>query len=348
MKFSIYNKIRKLISTFNIYEDDASLCKMKSIISNRPVCIAVQTIDNCNARCVFCARKKIKPTNQLMPMALFDKLCQKYAAIGGGHLNFSPLLADPLIDPQMLDRIELLLKLYPQITPNIFTNGIGFTRFTDDEIKQILIAVHHLDISLGGLTRHDYHNMYGVDKFDEVWASLQRIYKISKTINKEFKINIHIRTNNKNKLVKSNELNQLIKMGYRCNDIADAFSSWGGLITNEDIPSGSKIIKRDNSNCRSQCFSPMYNFMVMQDGKVMACGCMDALCQMEVGDINEESITDIWLGDRMQAIRKSFENPETMYSICKSCAYYTPYEAYYSNPGLIDFDPRDDFWSKLK
>lgn len=339
---------QKFLQLNSRLEDNKSLMHMKSIIQLRPVCIAVQAYDNCNARCVFCARRKITPSNSLMSIELFGKLCEDYSEIGGGHLGFSPLIADPLIDPLILRRFELLHRSYPNITPNIFTNGIALSQFTDDQIKIILVATNHVDISVGGFNRKDYYDMFGVDKFDEVWSSLLRIYKISKELSRSLNINVHVRTSNRSKIMNSKERQKLLEMGFNCSDIVSDFSNWGGMISDGDLPVGAKIHKRDNSNCGSQCFSPMYNMMIMSDGKVMACGCMDANKEMEVGDINEMSIVEIWLGDKMKKIRESFESPITMFSLCKSCAYYTSYKTYYTNPGLIEYDPKDDFWSKLK
>jgi radical SAM protein with 4Fe4S-binding SPASM domain len=142
-------------------------------------------------------------------------------------------------------------------------------------------------------------------------------------------------------------LDEIRKLGYVCTDIVDTFSNWGELIAEKDLPDGGKISKVDNSAQTSVCFSPMYNMMIMQDGKVIACACMDAIEQFEIGDAKKQSIIEIWTSSKMQVIRNSFIKGN-MPKICCTCAYYKPYEHYYKNKGLIDYTPSKDFWSSLQ
>jgi len=323
--------------------EPSALKHMQSIIAQRPVTIAVQTYDACNSACVFCARTKIKPTKKLMSLDLFEKVCKDYSEIGGGHMGFSPLMADPLIDPLFIERIQILKK-YLNITPNVFTNGIALVKFSDDEILKLLDSVHHIDISIGGFGKSAYKTMYGVDKFDIVWSQLKRLSKLNS--GKKI-LKLHVRTNSLNVTSKSTVLEEARKLGYVCTDITNTFSSWNGLITEKDLPDGAKIAQVDNSGKKIECFSPMYNFMIMQEGKAIACGCMDAMEHFEIGDVNKQSIIEIWTSPEMQSIRDSFRKGD-MPKICRTCTYYTPYESYYSNKGLVDFNPSEDFWSSMK
>lgn len=194
---------------------------MEGLARERPVSIALQAFDACNASCVFCARRKIAPTKEVMPLELFGKLCADYSAIGGGHLGFSPLVADPLIDPLFLSRLDILER-FETITPNIFTNGIALSDYTDEELIRVLNAVHHIDISIGGLDREAYKTMYRVDKFDTVWAQLKRL----SVLNRGRKtLKLHIRTNRKDSVLNSGRLKEIQKSGYQCADIIDTFSS---------------------------------------------------------------------------------------------------------------------------
>jgi MoaA/NifB/PqqE/SkfB family radical SAM enzyme len=151
---------------------------MQSIFARRPITIAVQAIDACNSACVFCARRKIKPTRTTMSLELFEKVCKDYSSIGGGHLDFSPLIVDALVDPLFISRIKIITK-YRNVTPNIFTNGIAFINYSDDELVKLLDAVHHIDISIGGFDRASYKTMYGVDKFEVVWNQLMRLNSLN-------------------------------------------------------------------------------------------------------------------------------------------------------------------------
>jgi radical SAM protein with 4Fe4S-binding SPASM domain len=337
--FMILGKIKRML---NKPKEAKALLHMEDLIKRRPVSIAVQAFDACNASCVFCARRKIAPTKEVMTLELFGKLCADYSAIGGGHLGFSPLVADPLIDPLFLSRLEVLER-FETITPNIFTNGIALADYSDEELKRVLNAVHHIDISIGGVDREAYKTMYRVDKFDIVWAQLKRLSALNQG---EKTLKLHIRTNRKDSVLNSGRLKEIQKAGYQCVDIIDTFSSWSGLLTETDIPEGARISEIKAQTRKSSCFSPMYNMMVLQNGRVLACGCMDALEELEIGDIKKESILEIWNSKRMLAIRNAFTSG-TIPAVCQNCSYYVPYEDYYRNPGLVDYTPQKDFWSSL-
>jgi len=277
-----------------------------------------------------------------MPIELFGKVCTDYSAVGGGHIGFSPLIADPLIDPLFLSRLGVLER-FRDITPNVFTNGIALANYSDNELVRILNAVHHMDISIGGLDREAYRTMYKVDKFDTVFEQLKRLAGL----NQGRKIlKVHIRTNRKEFTVQSERLIELKNLGYLCTDIIDSFSNWSGLVKEEDLPEGAKILDKNILPKMVPCFSPMYNMMILQSGKVLACGCMDAKEKLEIGDIKSESIFEIWNSDKMQALRNSFISG-TIPTLCQDCSYYVPYESYYRNSGLVHYEPQKDFWASL-
>lgn len=339
MRNMVLDKIKKIL---NKRKETEALRHMQGIIKRRPVAIAIQAYDACNASCVFCARRKIAPTKEVMPIELFGKVCADYSAIGGGHIGFSPLIADPLIDPLFLSRLDILER-FRDITPNIFTNGIALANYSDKELVRILNAVHHMDISIGGVDRETYRTMYRVDKFDTVFEQLKRLAGL----NQERKIlKLHIRTNSKVFTLQSERLAELKDSGYLCTDIIDSFSNWSGLVKEEELPEGAKILGNNILPKTVPCFSPMYNMMILQSGKVLACGCMDAMEKLEIGDIKSESILEIWNSDKMQALRNSFISG-TIPVLCQGCSYYVPYENYYRNPGLVHYEPQKDFWASL-
>ena len=328
---------------FRKFKNRAITHHMEEIASRRPIQITLETHSNCNARCVFCARRKIQPTNQTLPMPLFEKVCREYEEMGGGSLGFSPLISDPLLDPYLLERIKLVKEKFPSIKTNFFTNAIGFPKFSDEEISFILSTVQHINISIGGFNRDDYKAMFGVDCFEKVWKSLERLSSLRQNLKSPCSLNLHIRTHRKNEVIQSPKLKELLDMGYACGDILDEFSNWGGLVTQDDLPQGAKLIETDNTHCSTPCLIPMMNLLIMPDGSALACACMDANEVLNVGDVTQSSLKEIWTGEKMRSLRDSFRN-KNLPNICKKCSYYTPYDDVFSSPGLKNYQPSESFW----
>ncbi|MDO8662409.1 MAG: SPASM domain-containing protein [Candidatus Omnitrophota bacterium] len=316
---------------------------MRSIVNLRPLILDLQTCSVCNARCVFCARQKLPQAKELMSIDLFKRICFEYAAMGGGYLGFSPLLADPLLDPLLLERIEIAKKNFSKISMYLFTNGIALPNFSDDQLIEVITRLKLINISLGGLTRDEYKVMMGVDQFKTVWGSLERLSRINQKLGGVCKLILHIRTHRRQETINSPALAKLEELGYDCSDIMDAFSDWDGLVTENDLPKGAAMIKRNNTRCKVPCLIPMSHMMIMPDGRILACGCIDAKESTRVGHLDHSTLLEIWRGSGLKAFRDSFIYGN-LYSVCWSCRYYKNYEIVFSRTGFRNFNPSQNLW----
>jgi radical SAM protein with 4Fe4S-binding SPASM domain len=332
-QIAIRRRLRRKLRRIRNLDDSAKILRhMHRIIAQRPVQIATETYSLCNSQV----------SRQLMSLELFEKICSEYAELGGGFLGFSPLLAEPLLDPLLLERIRMIRKHFPNIYPHMFTNGIALTEFSGDELIEMLTTLKIINVSIGGLNRVDYRIMFGVDRFNKVSESLNRLSKINQELESRCKLGLHIRTHRREAVINSPELGKFEKLGYKCY-IAAGFSDWGGLVTEKDLPEGAKLIRKDNSKCITPCLIPMTNMMFMPDGRVLGCGCMDGKEETYVGHLGESSLQDIWKGNAYNNLRSSFRKGK-LYPLCKTCSYYNNYEEVLSRPGLKNFEPSQCFY----
>lgn len=320
----------------------AAFGHMKKMIDARPLCLSVETHSNCNSRCVFCVRRKIPPTNETMSMALFEKICSEYSQMGGGYFGFSPLLADPLLDPQLLERVRLIKDRFKNIIPHIFTNAIAIKRYSDDELKFLLSAMDHIDISVGGFNEQDYQTMFGVNQWASVREALYRLAGLNGSAGSRCTLHLHIRTNKKDEILRSDELGSLRAVGYGIDDICDAFSDWGGQLTGAELPAGATLRQARNTN-PNPCFVLFYGMLVMPEGSVLACGCMDGNETLVIGNANDETLSAIYHGEPRTKILAAF-NSGDIPKICSTCSFYSPYNRAISNPKLVKYDYSKSFF----
>ena len=93
---------------------------------------------------------------------------------------------------------------------------------------------------------------------------------------------------------------------------ASVLSSRGGNAPNCAPPS-----KPISAGCRY----PFTQFIVRPDGRVSLC-CNDALGQMTLGDLNEQSIAAIWRGDACTRIRAAMiEKGRAGIPLCARCDF---------------------------
>src|SRR3989338_5572278 len=158
----------------------ARINKVKKLIEGKPLILAIETVSICNALCVFCAYPTMKRKKEVMTMEVFEKIVREYSQMGGGALSLTPVMGDPLLDPQFIERYKIL-EQYNNIEQVSFTtNGIAFKKFTNDELKFILERTFLIQFSIGGLDRETYKNLYRVDRLEDVLSSVARVISLRK------------------------------------------------------------------------------------------------------------------------------------------------------------------------
>lgn len=338
-----YTNFYKISDVSHAIKCRAALKHMKSLLEKRPICVSLETHSNCNSKCIFCVRRKLRPSNETMTMELFEKICSDYASIGAGYLGFSPLLADPLLDPLLIERIKLIRNKFQNIVPHIFTNAIALKRYSDNDLEFLLDSLDHIDISIGGFNENDYMIMFSVNQWKSVSESLSRLARINNTLGRRCELSLHIRTNKKKEILISDDFKFYKSIGFKIDDVIDTFSSWCGMISKDELPDGAKLNEANNQDVTSSCFFLSYSLMIMPNGKVLACGCMDGNETTEIGNIINDSISNIYLGEKRVNLIKSFSNGK-LPNICLKCSYYNPLERAITSPDLINYDFSKNFW----
>ena len=104
-------------------------------------------------------------------------------------------------------------------------------------------------------------------------------------------------------------------------------SSWGGQIRQRDLLPGMQLIPC--SRLRRRPCKWTFVPMVSWDGKVRACACRFRGTEQSdgdellVGDMKQESLSDIWLGPRPRELRRRFTRGDIP-QVCADCAAYFP------------------------
>jgi radical SAM protein with 4Fe4S-binding SPASM domain len=67
-----------------------------------------------------------------------------------------------------------------------------------------------------------------------------------------------------------------------------------------------------------KCYYPWHSISVLSDGRAVPC-CRDCNGDYVLGDLNYESVSDIWNGKRMQMLRKAFNAGDRNNELCRFC-----------------------------
>ena len=81
---------------------------------------------------------------------------------------------------------------------------------------------------------------------------------------------------------------------------------------------GASPNKKMYYSMNDKCALPFVQMIIRPDGKVSLC-CNDALGKTTLGDVNEESLSNIWFGKKYKKIREALLEGRENISMCKYC-----------------------------
>jgi len=89
-----------------------------------PTTLFIELTNICNANCIYCGYRFMKRKKGIMDMKLFKKFIDEFDNAGGGDISLTGIVGDPLIDPNIIEKIR-----YARAKDNIrnirfSTNGI--------------------------------------------------------------------------------------------------------------------------------------------------------------------------------------------------------------------------------
>jgi len=330
-------------------KDDSQVLRMREIALETPLILQIETINVCNAACIFCGYKSMKRKKGVMSMPLFQKIVKDYAEMGGGPVSFTPVGGDALLDPHLIERLRLLEthREIGQIT--LTTNGIALERYSDEEVCYLLSRLDCIQLSIGGLESAPYKALYAVDRFEKVQRTIERLLRLKDVVPQSAHIIFAFRTNDWRFEMR---FRRKIR-GYRKRGVFVShvwmYANYAGLVKSDkklnlvvlDSDQGQKV------NCLYGCIS----MAVCWDGRITACGCADVEGEaLQIGDAGENALREVWCGNKRMEILGSFMKG-TPPGICRRCSAYLPDSAVFSRPCFSRFRPHQplplDFFQRF-
>ncbi|MGB0713442.1 MAG: radical SAM protein, partial [Gammaproteobacteria bacterium] len=128
------------------------------VMAGRPNELHLETVNLCNANCVFCPYQYQERDVRTMEEAVFEKALADFVAVGGGDVFFTPIVGDALIDKQIVPRIRRA-RAYPQVGRiKLITNMILAHKRGIDELAESGLSL--LMVSIAGFDADMYRRVY--------------------------------------------------------------------------------------------------------------------------------------------------------------------------------------------
>ena len=277
-----------------------------------PPQVWIENTNHCNAACLMCPREKhIRPLG-FMDLSLFERLIKEVALyknqVSAVHLHN---YGEPLLDRDLFKKIKLSKKLGIKHVYFV-TNGSLLTPVVSE--KLILSGLDQFKISFYGTDPETYNKTMVDLDFDKAMYNVKQFINIRNKLKAKFPsiiIQYLPQASNQAKVKQFYTIfNSLIdrKLGDTLN--VYALSNYSDGRDYSDF--SGRIIS-------STCHAPWKSMLILYDGRVVVC-CLDYNGVIEVGNVNQETIKQIWNNSRYQKVRDDFKKLKYQdYLPCKNC-----------------------------
>lgn len=252
-----------------------------------PQTIRIESTNRCNANCTTCTREKLTRPLGTMDFDLFKKIVDECAAnnIRILHLhNFG----EPLLDSLLSERVKYAKS--KGIRTRIFSN---FSALTREKALQLLDAgIDEIKISIDAASKETYEAIRKNLKFAQVEANLEMMLQLraEQKLEKPRISLVFVATDNNRHEVKKFKQRWQHKVD---KIFITSYHNWAG-----GLDKGGAVRKR-----LLPCLRLWKTFTILWDGRAALC-CLDFNGQVILGDLNKQTIQEIYSGQMLSRIRE--------------------------------------------
>lgn len=268
-----------------------------------------ETVGACDARCVFCtydSAENRKLPKKPMPMPLFEKIIDEASTIPQiNEITFAGL-AEPMMDPFIIERIKYAKAICPDKRTDMYTNGVRLTPEKFEAVKAAGLDV--LVFSLNATNAEQHEKIMGLkSKYDLVCGHIDYAIAHQGTMT-------HIDA----RAVVTEDT-------FTYDDGRDFLRRWGvtnlggygKLISERNWAGENRTTSPFDSN--SCCKRALEQISVHRDGRVNLC-CYDPLNKYPFGDLKMQTIREIYNSAGYVEFREWHrDNQAAKHPLCAVC-----------------------------
>jgi len=271
-----------------------------------PRLVAIETTSRCNAACPFCPYSVRSREKSHMDQALFEKIVEDCTEFPLPAIE--PFLnGEPFVDPNIMDRMELIRRRLPKVQMRIYSNGYALSPKRVNGLCEL--GIDHLYISLNTLDPQKYQSIMGLklertlDNVKYLTDSVRR-HKVAR------KITLRMTRMDDTTIAEQEEFKRFCDSRHvRC-FIVGLFNYKGAIHSSLPVP---------NYPCEH-----IARLDIMANGKAALC-CMDQEGEYPLGDLRQQSVLEVYRGEtsrHYQNMHRSGHRGEV--APCGTCNVFWP------------------------
>lgn len=281
---------------------DAPLKNGKDAISF-PLSYEVQLVDSCNLKCGICHSRK--RTGEKLSKEDIDKIFSEGEKNGLCAVTFG-MDSESLIDFDLLVYAMRSAASHKVMDILVGTNGI---LLTEERAAELCKYATMIKISVDAASAEMYNKIRHSDKYDVLVENIEKLVALRNRLDSAVP---QIRLSFCKTYVNASEEKAFFEKWENIVDQIDVQNYISLTGEFQDLSSG----KRAEA---SFCSDPFRRVAILVNGDVQCC-CTFGNEDIIIGNIHEETIRDIWNGEKLRAIKDAFlENLDNIPGHCKEC-----------------------------
>jgi MoaA/NifB/PqqE/SkfB family radical SAM enzyme len=296
-----------------------------------PVTMEVDLTNVCNHRCSFCiCSELLKANRDVLPMEWIKPRLEEAYSLGTRGISFTGG-GEPSLHPDFYE----ILKYTKDIgfSVGLVTNG---SLFHERHASVLLSSLQWMRISVAGGDRDSYRRVQGVDHFDRVMANLRQL--LAERARHGSKVELGVRM-----LVCEENVESVTALAERLSSVhpvdyvqfapdsqVEGNGLWNSVATKRIFDRCEEILDKagiaavtagfvgfeDKKSYPTRCYAHFFHVAITASGNFVFCKCMRDRDDMILGNISRQSLSEIWHGDRSQAIEE-WIRPSNCGAFCK-------------------------------
>lgn len=273
-----------------------------------PLNVIVEPGNYCNLNCTTCANNKLTRPKGQMNILLYKRIINEIAEKNPYSRLWLDFYGEPLIQKFKLYYMIDYAKKCGLKNININTNGT----LLDEEMAEMLLdsGINFISIDCDGFSKEVYEGIRVGAKRDVTYANIEYILRRKQELGvSEPIIEVKVMEMEENK----DEIDTIISYWRERGawTTKRRLISWAGMCEN---------IKIEDSENRVACGNAVGILPITWDGKAVNC-VMDVDAQYVCGDVNVQSIEEIWKNRNVKMVEKHMQHKwDELPEICHNCS----------------------------
>lgn len=279
----------------------------------RPESINIEVTAACDARCIHCPRMDMDRPTRIMPAPLFHRLIDQASALR------VPTLCPNGYGEVCTIPVGMLRNMFGYMRSTghhfrIVINTNGNRMFAEQAAIFIEHRVHLVNVTIDGATAATAESIRKRLSFGQVEANIKNLITMRDAKGSRYpKVRVG-----------------MIAMPQTLREIGPFFDRWRGIADFIGVggfssrlaslaPAGGFSTVQGRPSC---CVLPFRDLNIWADGKAVLC-CEDWNEELVIGDLNTQSLKEIWLGEAVSQVRRQhLKHQGHNVALCAKCDHW--------------------------